>query len=392
MQNKFDYIDNQANLEKFVSETFASQILAIDTEFLREKTYYPKLCLLQLANDSRVVIVDPFSIEDLRVICPLLEDEKITKLFHAGRQDIEILYQEVGAIPHPVFDTQIAATLLGHAQQIGYGALVHSVCNVSLKKMDSFTDWSRRPLSPSQLDYAADDVVYLPLLYKKMKASLEKKGRLRWLDQDFDELTNPENYEPHEYTRFWHLKRINQLNSKQMAAARELAAWREMQAQRRNLPRKWILSDEQIIEACKREPRSIDDLFMVRGIREKIDTGQARDLVKRMVGAMDAPEDTWPEPERTRRAEHNVDISLDLMMALVRKRAGEAEIAVPTLARHDDLVKIARGYRKDIDLLKGWRRKIVGEELIDLVEGRISLSLDGFDLVERRLDDLDCQS
>jgi len=157
-----EYIANQENLEAFARRAASSSVLAIDTEFLREKTYYANLCLLQLATDTEVAVVDPFAIEDLAVVVPLLEDPSIVKLFHAGSQDLEILYRELGVLPSPLFDTQVAATLLGHTQQIGYGPLVHSLCGVNLQKSDSFTDWSRRPLSDSQLEYAADDVVYLP--------------------------------------------------------------------------------------------------------------------------------------------------------------------------------------------------------------------------------------
>lgn len=180
-----EYIASQENLEAFVRRAASSSVLAIDTEFLREKTYYANLCLIQLATDTVVAVVDPFAIEDLKVLAPLLSDPSIVKLFHAGGQDLEILYRELGVLPAPLFDTQVAATLLGHTQQIGYGPLVHSLCGVNLKKSDSFTDWSRRPLSASQLEYAADDVIYLPKMYRIMVEKLEAKGRLHWLDNDF---------------------------------------------------------------------------------------------------------------------------------------------------------------------------------------------------------------
>ena len=160
------YIASQADLESFVSRAQGSSVLAIDTEFLREKTYYPKLCLLQMATDDETAIIDPFEIDDLGAITPLLEDENIVKIFHAGHQDIEIFVYNLDCVPRPIFDTQVAAALLGQTQQIGYAPLVHSLCGVKLKKADSFTDWSARPLSASQLKYAEDDVVYLPEMYK----------------------------------------------------------------------------------------------------------------------------------------------------------------------------------------------------------------------------------
>ena len=378
------YIATQENLAAFVERARSSSVLAIDTEFLREKTYYAKLCLLQMATDDEVVIVDPFEMDDLSVLAPLLTDERIVKLFHAAGQDLEIILREVGVLPRPVFDTQIAAALLGHTQQIGYAALVHAECGVSLKKIDSFTDWSRRPLSASQRDYAADDVVYLPRLYAGMRAALEEKGRLHWLDHDFEELSDPARYEANERERFRRLKRVSQLSRRQLSAAREVAAWRELEAQRRDVPRKWVVTDEQIVEACKREARTIDELFMVRGLSDRLSTKDARAVVSLISSALSAPPDTWPELDRCGKSEPNVDAELDLMSALVRLRAKENGIAFPTLASHDDLARVAHGYREGVDLLRGWRRAIVGEELLELLDGRLALSLDGGLKVERR--------
>ncbi|WP_080797202.1 ribonuclease D [Arabiibacter massiliensis] len=379
------YIANQENLAAFVERAMASSVLAIDTEFLREKTYYAKLCLLQLATDEETAIVDPFAVDDLRVLAPLLENENVMKLFHAGSQDLEILLREVGVLPRPLFDTQVAAALLGHTQQIGYAALVHAECGVMLKKIDSFTDWSRRPLSRSQLEYAADDVVYLPRMYERMRAQLERKGRLSWLDRDFEELADPARYQTNERERYRRLKRVSQLSRRQLSAAREVAAWRELEAQRRDVPRKWVITDEQIVEACKREARTIDELFMVRGMSDRLATKDARTVVALITSALNATPDTWPELDRCSRNEPNVDAEMDLMCALVRLRAKQNDVAFPTLASHDDLARVARGYREGVDLLRGWRRALVGEELLDLLDGKLALSLEAGDVkVERR--------
>lgn len=369
------YIANQEDLEAFAKRAMRSSVLAIDTEFLREKTYYAKLCLLQLATDDETAIVDPFEVEDLRVLAPLLENESVVKLFHAGGQDLEILLREVGVLPRPLFDTQVAAALLGHTQQIGYAALVHAECGVTLKKIDSFTDWSRRPLSESQLEYAADDVAYLPRMYERMRAQLVELGRLAWLDRDFEDLADPKRYATNERERYRRLKRVSQLSRRQLAAAREVAAWRELEAQRRDVPRKWVVTDEQIVEACKREARTIDELFMVRGMSDRLSTKDARCVVALMSSALDAPPDAWPEPDRCGKNEPNVDAELDLMCALVRLRAKQNGVAFPTLASHDDLARVARGYREGVDVLRGWRRSLVGEELLRLLEGKIALSL-----------------
>ena len=370
------YIDSQAELEAFVERARTSRLLAIDTEFLREKTFYPKLCLMQLATEDERVIVDPFAIDDLKVLKGLLEDDSIVKIFHAGHQDIEIILYDIGCVPHPIFDTQVAAAILGQTQQIGYSALVNAICGVKLKKVDSFTDWSVRPLSESQISYAEDDVVYLPQIYDAQCEALRKKGRLHWLDDELREMERPETYMPDEQDRFRRLKHVGQLSRRQMAAAREMASWREIEARKRNVPRKWIITDEQIVESCKREPRTIDDLFMIRGMRERLTTRDARALIELVVAALDSAPDTWPELQSGGKSEPNVDSQVDLLMAIVRIRARENDIAIPTLASHSDLVDIARGHYDGVDILRGWRRDIVGAELLEFLEGRLALSIE----------------
>lgn len=369
------YIADQKKLSEFSQRALKSTVLAIDTEFLNEKTYYEKLCLLQFATDEEVVLVDPFALEDLSVLSPVLTSDKVVKVFHAGYQDIKLLLRDVGVVPRPLFDTQVAAALLGHVQQIGLAALVKLRCGITLKKTDSYTDWSRRPLSSSQLRYAASDVVYLPRLYKQMKDQLRKKGRLEWLQPEFDLMSDPGHYETDKRERYRSLRRVSQLLPVQLAAAREIAAWREEQAQQRNIPRKWVLSDEEVVEACKREPKSIDDLFMVRGLSRHLSTADARTVLSLMLKASKTDPSTWPEIERSGKKEPNVDASLDLMNALVRLRAKEHEVAIPTLASTSDLIRLARGYRDGIALLQSWRRHLVGEELVDLLEGRLNLWL-----------------
>lgn len=379
------YITNQQDLDAFIARAKASAVLAIDTEFLREKTYYAKLCLLQMATESETVTVDPFEVRDLHALQELFTDEHIVKLFHAGGQDLEILLREVGVLPAPIFDTQLAAALLGHTQQLGYAALVQAECGVSLKKADSYTDWSRRPLSDSQLKYADDDVIYLPRMYASMRAKLEEKGRLSWLENDFAELIDPAKYEVDERERFWRLKRVGQLSRRQLAAAREFAAWRETEAQRHDIPRKWVVTDEQIVEACRREARTIDELYMVRGLKEKLSVPAARKVVALIAKGLDLPPEEWPEPTHYSKSERNVDVELDLMTALVRLRAKENGVAMQTLASHSDLAAVARGYTEGIDLMRGWRRKLVGEELLELLAGRLELSLHKGALVVERV-------
>ncbi len=371
------YITDQSQLADFVRHAQASDVLAVDTEFIREKTYWPRLCLMQLGTEERSVVIDPFKVGDLRPLVSLFKDEGIVKLFHAAGQDIELIYHELGVVPKPVFDTQIAASLLGDALQIGYGTLVFSEFGIKLKKTDSFTDWSRRPLAESQIDYALDDVAYLPKLYRRLTSKLESLGRLLWLEPDFAELSNEARYIKHPEERYKRLKRANQLSRRQLNVARALASWRELTAMKRNVPRKRILSDEQVVEICKREPRTLDQLFMVRGVSSVLSMSDSRKVLAICIQSLDAPEEECPELLRHfDKNEPSVDAQVDLMSSLVKLRAHDSGIAFAVLASHSDLVKIARAHYDDVDVLKGWRRAIVGEELLALMRGEIAVCVD----------------
>lgn len=368
------YISTQTEFEKFIERAKASELLAIDTEFMREKSFYPKLCLLQMATEEEDVIVDPFLVESLEPLSVLLTDSSIVKLFHAGSQDIEILFHELGVVPSPIFDTQIAAAVLGHSLQIGYGSLVSAVCGVQLKKGDSYTDWGRRPLSKSQLSYAADDVVYLPKMYRILHARLISLGRLEWLSDDFAELANQKRYEILPNERYKKLKRVNQLSRRQLSAARELAAWREKIAMKRDIPRKWVLTDEQVVEACKREPESLDQLFLIRGVSERLSTRDAREVLRAIQAGLNVDEDSLPSLTIKKTNEKNVDVEVDALSAIARLRAKESNIAFQALVSNSDLIEIARGHT-DSAVLKGWRREIVGQDLLAFMSGELELQI-----------------
>lgn len=368
-------IDDDSQLKAFVKRCCTSPYMAIDTEFLREKTYYARLCLIQVAIEGEVAIIDPFAIKDITLLNDALTSPDVVKIFHASSQDIEILYHETGVVPRPVFDTQVAAALLGKSQQASYSSLVSSYCSVNLPKKDSFTDWSQRPLKDSQIRYAADDVVYLPQIYYDMAEVLNEKNRLHWLDEAFEEISSPEKYEIKPEERYRKLRRVNQLNAQQMAAAREFAAWRELKAQKINVPRKWIVSDEQIVEACRREARTIDELFMVRGMRESLRAEDARQAVACIKKGLSCPKEQLPQVHEKPKNEHNVDIVVDLMNAVVHLRARENHIAPQTLAPQAELMKLARGHDDECELLKGWRYKVIGKELKELLKGKFSLRI-----------------
>ena len=373
-------IQTYQQLVDFCNRAESCRVLAIDTEFLREKTYYAKLCLIQLATENETVIVDPLAIRDLSPLADLFENESIIKIFHAASQDLEILYHDLGVLPRPIFDTQVAAALLGYGQQVGYSGLVHGLCGVTLAKTEAYTDWSQRPLAASQVAYAEEDVLYLPKMHAIMTERLEKQGRLHWLDAEFADMVQADRYEMDDRSRYLNVKRVNHLNRRQMGAAREVAAWREATARRRNIPRKWVLADEQIVEICKREPKTIDDLFMVRGIREKLPTSDAREVVALIRKGSSLPDDELPGVRTQARNEASVGTQVDLMTALVHQRAKENNIAAQTLASKDELEELARYPEQECALLKGWKRSLVGEELLRLIRGELALSLEGGEL------------
>ena len=379
------YIADDNALAEFIAQAKRSQVLAVDTEFLREKTYYPKLCLIQLATDDAIAIVDPFAVGVLTPLASLLEDESVMKIFHAATQDIEILLRETGSTPWPLFDTQVAAALLGFSHQVGLAQLVGSICCVTIKIYDSFSDLSLRPLSTSQLEYASGDVAFLPELYVCMKDMLIDQGRLDWLEPDFRDLARQDRYLVDPQERFKHLKRANQLNRRQLAAARDVAAWRERRAQQVDIPRKWVLSDEQVVEACRKEARKIDDLYLIRGMREKLPTKDAREVAGLIDKALRLPVDQLPDLDRGSASEPNVDSALDMMLALTRVIAKEHGIAMQTLASNADLTQLARGHSEESKLLRGWRRQLIGEKLLSLLDGKLSLSLAGGELKVSRV-------
>lgn len=377
-------IETDGALQEFADACMKSSYMAIDTEFLREKTYYPKTCLVQIGIEGTIAIIDPFPLSDLKALARPLSDPGILKIFHACTQDMEIVLRETGVLPAPVFDTQIAATLLGKNQQASYALLVSQYCDVELAKKDSFTDWSRRPLSPSQVQYAADDVLYLPHIYEKMVEALKEKGRLEWLTDAFEELSHPDKYLVDPYERYKKLKRVNQLKPRQMAAAREFAAWRELKAQSRNIPRKWVVSDEQIVEACRREACTLDELFMVRGLRDTLRTSDAREVIACIKKGLNCPKDELPTLKNKARSEANVDAIVDVMSGIARKCAKENDIAPQTLASHAELTKLARGHYDECELLNGWRKHLLGNQLLDLLAGKVSLRItDGNLEIER---------
>ena len=264
------FIDNDSALLQICGQLQACPWLAVDTEFERVNTYYPELCLLQMAGNGMTVVIDPLAIANLEPLYAVLYAPSILKVFHAARQDLEIFFHSQGVVPVPLFDTQIAAAVLGHDQHIGYANLIRKILGVELAKTQTRTNWKRRPLSRSQIQYAADDVIYLAQAYEKILAKLNASGKLSSLEEEFNALTRPEVYLPAPETMWLKIRAARKLEGKVLAVFQQLAAWREVTARAENLPRNWVLHDNTLVEMARLLPASREDLSRIRGVHERV--------------------------------------------------------------------------------------------------------------------------
>lgn len=350
-------------------------VLALDTEFMREKTYYAKLCLMQVAVPDQAWLIDPFEVQDLGPLLEVLVEPEVVKILHAGSQDLEILARMSDSPPGPVFDTQVAATLAGFPSQVGYARLVKDLFDVDVDKSDTFTDWARRPLTPGQVEYALSDVRYLPAAYEELRKRLESTGRSSWLQADLERLSDPATYECVPEQQFRRIKRASSLSRRQLGVLQEVVAWREREAQRRDLPRRWIVGDDSLLEVARRQPATVDELSAIRGLNARSTGDGGKGLLAAVRAAREKPDSELPKIVKRPRAIVDIDGVVELMGALVRVRASEHGIAVPLLATRADLERLAAGEREDSPLLEGWRKGVIGDDLIELVEGRLTLKV-----------------
>jgi len=339
-----------------------------------------------VATDDVTAIIDPLAVKDLEPLFAVFRDPAVTKVFHAGSQDLEILYRLMGSVPAPVFDTQTAATLLGLPSQVGYQQLVHSLVGVTLGKGHTYTDWAARPLSAEQVDYALDDVRYLPSAYRTMLERLGAEGRLAWLEQDFARMADPATYDVIPEEQFRRVKRAAALDRRSLAVLRELAAWREREAQRRDLPKRWVVSDEALLEIARRVPVDATALQGVRGLNEQVARRNADDILKAIRRGQDVPDDQLPKIAKRKRLEGDVSDVADLLSALLRLRAREHGVAPTLIATRDELERFAAGEREENALGSGWRATLVGDELAELLDGAASLRVEGGRLVVEPVD------
>jgi len=373
------YIDTDEALASFCEQLRHARVLAIDTEFIRDKSYYSKLCLIQIASEDLVACIDPLSITDIDPLLDILYDPDVLKIMHAARQDLEIFYYLRGSIPCPVFDTQIAATVLGYGEQVGYSTLVEKILEHKLEKGHARTDWGKRPLDTAQCHYAADDVRYLLQLYPPIEGKLAELGRRDWLEEDFQQLCQPELYTSAEAELWQRVKGHQRLHGVKLAILQQLAIWREQLAMKKDRPRRWILSDDMMIDIIKRTPHSAAELGNIRGLPERFIEQHQQALLQLIAAAEQQPKDTWPHLKISKPSPQQEAMS-DVMMGLLRLRAAEHNISTTILATRKDIEKIAMGQR-ELPLLKGWRAKLVGNDLLALLAGEIRLQIEDGQLV-----------
>jgi ribonuclease D len=357
--------------------------VTIDTEFLRESTYYPILCVIQMASPEEAVVVDALAPEiDLAPFFALMADERVLKIFHAGRQDIEIVWHRAGLIPHPVFDTQIAAMVLGYGESVSYEQLVQRITGDHLDKSHRFTDWSRRPLSKAQIAYAISDVTHLRDIYLALSADLEKRGRAEWVSEEMEVLTSPDTYRAEPETAWLRVK-SRARKPKELAVLMEVAAWREREAQSRDVPRGRVLKDEALGDIAVQAPTTIERLAGLRSLPRGFERSKWGEAILAAVerGLKRDPK-SLPRIERSRGLADGA-ATVELLKVLLRMTAERHAVAAKVIATVDDLERIAADDDADVAALKGWRRELFGEKALALKRGRLALAVENGRVVAR---------
>ena len=382
-------ITTSAALADLCERLSTADFICVDTEFMRENTYWPELCLIQIADTEEAAAIDPMAAGiDLAPLLKLLVDnEDVLKVFHAGGQDVEIIYNLTGKTPHPIFDTQIAMMAVSQSEQIGYSNLCESWLGITVDKGARFTDWSRRPLDARQIDYAIGDVTHLAKIFPKMLKRLIKTGRGQWLDAEMEKLADPENYR-NDPASAWERIRASGRNSAMLGRLKALAAWREHEAQDKNIPRGRIARDETLADIASHPPKQQSDLAKVRGLSAGWkDNEIGRRLMGALANAQPLRDDELP-PRTPRGAPLGQEGALvaDLLKLLLKIRAREIDVAARLLARSDDLELLAAGVRKNLSLLEGWRYEQFGREAVEMVEGKLAFAVLGGKLKMTHID------
>jgi len=358
----FRYIVDQAALTEFCTRLRGVSWIALDTEFIREQTFYPQLCLIQIATPDQIACVDPLALPSLDCLLDLLYDPAITKVLHAAHQDLELFYHLRGAAPVPVFDTQLAALVLGQGHQLSYAALVQQLLGVELDKAHTRADWRHRPLAPEWLAYAADDVRYLRGLYPRQLAALRERGWLEALAEDFQALCHPDRYRLQPREAWRRIREHDRLSGVQRAVLRALAAWREERATAHDRPRRWILGDAVLLELARRMPGDMEQLQRIRGLPAATLQRHGEALLARIAAARTEPPEQWPNrPPRPRLTPEQV-VQVDEWLTLIAARANEYGIPPQVCADRRDVENLLAGLESP--LRHGWRAALIGPRLV----------------------------
>jgi ribonuclease D len=354
----------------------AHPFITVDTEFLRETTYYPKLCVVQMASADEAVVVDAIADGiDLTPVFALMANEAVLKVFHAARQDIEIVWHRAGLIPHPVFDTQVAAMVLGYGDSISYDQLVQRITGDTLDKSHRFTDWARRPLSAEQIAYAISDVTHLREVFLALDADLHKRGRAEWVSEEMEVLTSPTTYRL-DPGNAWERLKTRVRKPRELAILIELAAWREREAQARDVPRGRVLKDELIGDIAVHAPTTPERLAGLRSLPKGFERSKwGQDILEAVRRGLERDPKALPRIDRTRPAA-NGTATVELLKVLLRMTSERHGVAAKVIATVDDLERIASNGEADVPALRGWRRELFGEKALALKHGRLALAIE----------------
>ena len=375
---RMNLITRTEELAEVCARLGSAEFVAVDTEFMREQTFWPRLCLIQMAGGGTEALVDSLTPGmDLTPFFELMVNERVLKVFHSARQDIEIVHHLARVIPHPIFDTQVAAMVCGFGEAVSYSMLVKRLLNRNLDKTSRFTDWSRRPLSERQLTYALGDVLYLRDLYPKLRSQLDKSERASWLNEEMGVLTDPATYELHP-EQAWRRLKMRVKTPKALAVLIELAAWREREAQAQDVPRSRILKDEALYDIASQAPRTVDDLGSLRTLHN----GFARSMRGRAVldavsRGLERDPQSIPPIERGEPMPPEAQAVVDLLRVLLKATAGKHGVAPKLIATSEELEEIARSDDEEVPVLRGWRRKLFGDDALALKRGELSLAIEG---------------
>jgi ribonuclease D len=380
-------IDTSDALAAFCSRQAQAPYITVDTEFIRDKTYFPQLCLVQIAGPGEAAALDPLaSGMDLDPLFELMGSADVLKVFHAARQDIEIFVNMAGAVPAPLFDTQVAAMVCGFGDSVSYETLAGKLAGAHIDKSSRFTDWSQRPLSERQLRYALTDVVPLRTVYEKLAARLAKSGRSSWLEEEMGTLTDPATYRQ-DPAEAWRRFKVRSNNRKLLALVRELAAWRETAAQQRNLPRNRLLRDESLLEIAAHAPATVADLARTRGLGKNFAEGKlGGEILAAVARVLATPEAQYPVPPPRHEPPPGLGPLVDLLRVLLKLRCEENDVAQKLVADTEDLELIAADDAAPVRALQGWRAELFGKDALDLKRGRIALTAGGKRIKLVRLD------